>query len=278
MRTITLILIFIGTSFFAFAQEEPLLSKKGRVILPEKGDFAVGLSANPFFDYAGNLLSSSGNNTLRSRLLDNNVFFSKYFISDKLALRLKLRLNQGKSTLTNKVVSFASPSAQVEDKLEQKSSVLEFTPGIEFRSGSSRLQVAYGGEIIIAKDKIQSSYTYGNNFATNNTSPLSTIDFNNKTSGFTTSRPTESIPTDNFRFGIRAFIGLEYFFAPKMSVGSEIGLGYSKVNGGDTRSVSEFWDVVQNQRRLNTISGAGGDSRNLGTDTFNGQIFVLFYL
>ncbi|MCB0380481.1 MAG: hypothetical protein KDD24_04440 [Flavobacteriales bacterium] len=51
--------IFAATATFA---QDGLTSKKGEAYLPEAGDWAIGIDANPFLNYAGNLFNGNTGN------------------------------------------------------------------------------------------------------------------------------------------------------------------------------------------------------------------------
>jgi len=69
----------------AFAQD--LTSKKGEPILPEAGDWAIGIDATPFLNYAGQLLSTSGSSAPTWNFLNgNNTIIGKMFKDEKNCL------------------------------------------------------------------------------------------------------------------------------------------------------------------------------------------------
>ena len=79
------------------ATSEPLLSKKGNNILPEKGDIGLGINAIPFLDFAGNLVKINSGTTFSSMLHIENpeggmIICLKYFTGNKTALRVKFRI------------------------------------------------------------------------------------------------------------------------------------------------------------------------------------------
>ena len=44
--------------------------------------------------------------------------------------------------------------------------------------------------------------------------------------------------------GVFGFVGVEYFFAPKMSVGGELGLGIAYVNQGESEYKTQYFDTA----------------------------------
>jgi len=276
MKKIILFSSFIFLFSVCFSQQDSILkSKSGKVILPQKGDYAVGIGANSIFNYIGNMLSSSGNNQLHLNLLNNNMLYGKYFLTSQSAIRLKLMINQTNSHYeNNNVPDDINANNKVTDKYDQSYTNFGFTIGYEKRKGSGRLQVSYGAEINFSRNSTESKYTYGNAFSANNTSPTSTYDFINSFSSSAPSRPIENKQDNGIGLGIRVFTGLEYFIFPKISIGGEIGLGYNNNFNGKNINNSESWNFnsVLNKNNPNKNS-----SSSLNTDIFNGQIFLLFH-
>src|SRR5437773_1804179 len=87
----------------AFAQD--LTSKKGEPILPEAGDWGLGVDATPFINFAGNLFNNSVTNNAPSWnfLTNNQTIAGKYFTDEKTAYRGAIRLGFGSTTYKNYV-------------------------------------------------------------------------------------------------------------------------------------------------------------------------------
>ncbi|GHV36903.1 hypothetical protein FACS1894178_8530 [Bacteroidia bacterium] len=94
MKKILVVLMSVFFLFGASAQDsiqkegnQVLVNKKGKVILPEKGDWAVGINAAPFINFIGSFFSSGA---VSPQLLFKNgaTVYGKYFLKDKLALRM----------------------------------------------------------------------------------------------------------------------------------------------------------------------------------------------
>jgi hypothetical protein len=93
----------------------------------------------------------------------------------------------------------------------------------------------------------------------------------------------ERILSQEFRggvgFGLRAFIGVEYFFARKMSIAAEYGWGYSYSNSSSATTNREVYHngqtgpVILEEKTDNDISSSthnfGVDNNPSGTNGFN---------
>ena len=119
------------------------------------------------------------------------------------------------------------------------------------------------------------SYNYGNDITQNFTTPAT---YNN----FYVNGGQRTI-SDNygkqFYFGVRPYIGVEYFFAPKMSLSGEFGyqIYYSTMtNRTQTR---EYWDGSVGGVRTVTdkMTYNGHGSFSAGIDNLAGFITLQFY-
>ena len=159
--------------------------------------------------------------------------------------------------------------------------------GYEWRRGTNRLRVLYGGELFYQFNRgVSETYEYGNEMNGDNNAPTSTDwSFPGVVTGEfpTTIRTLESTGQRSHGIGLRAFLGIEYFFAPKICVGTEFGYGgmYSMVSKS---SYSEqYWDPMaadgagQALEREIDING-GGNRFSMDTDNFNGALYLMFYL
>ncbi|HPF91683.1 MAG TPA: hypothetical protein PLL57_13570, partial [Flavobacteriales bacterium] len=61
-----------------------------------------------------------------------------------------------------------------------------------------------------------------------------------------TSRPTESKNGSVFSLGLRGFVGVEWFCAPKISLSGEYTWGVGLSSRGTGESTSEAWDPTAN--------------------------------
>ena len=243
----------------AFAQD--LTSKKGEPILPEKGDWAISADATPFLNYLGNFFGKSANNAAPNFnfLTGNSVIVGKYFLDEKTAVRAGINLGFGTHSATNLVQQDNQPApaagtlpTQVIDKSTHGTTGIGITAGIEKRKGKTRLQGYYGAELGIYFGGAHDKFTYGNSYAGTGTAagtsatPNSTT-WSNSTgsssgtptvagSGAAATRVTDIKSGTNVQFGVRGFLGVEYFILPKISLGGEFGwgLGLSTTGAGQT--------------------------------------------
>lgn len=249
----TLILI----SYSAYSQLNPVLkNKRGLAILPEKGDYSIGIGADPFLRYMGSFFSNSSNLSPNANFISNYSFSGKYFIKENQAYRLSFLINKN-NRASDIPVSDMTPGAtqfaQVIDKGQLNTNQFQLNFGKEFRRGKTRLQGFAGVDGYIRFNNANAKTTYGNKIDLYDTGYTRVI--NTKTSGFT--------------IGVRGFVGAEYFFAPKMSLGFEIGFGPSYNISRDNTYTAESYDFSSNEVKNTEYKGG------ISTKTFaiNRDIF-----
>jgi hypothetical protein len=271
--------LFIGATTFA---QDGLTSKKGEAFLPEAGDWSIGFDGTPFLDYAGNMFNGNTNNSLSAVWAGNNngasqVITGKMFKDESTAYRASLRIGLGSNSTTSMVDSASGSSLPGVGALENKvSNSNGFTfvvgAGLEKRKGNTRIQGYYGGEAFLG--------LIGGGSTTNDYGFV--MDSTNVANGDANSgRITESSNGGRFTFGLRGFIGVEWFVAPKVSLGAEYGWGLAmNVNTGDTgagETTTEVWNVANNEAETAVVTGSKSSSFGLDTDNNGGRIKINFH-
>jgi len=260
-KQVTLLALTLGLSN-VFAQD--LLDKKQRPILPEAKDWGISIDATPFINLASDMvhIGAAGTNTAGlsfnglNDIHKNYSIAGKYFMNNTTALRgivrvydntntdvafiNKLNLNPTASTWPNNI-----DPEKVKDLRRTNDWAVGIGGGLEKRKGTKyRLQGYYGGEASLILAGSGEKYKYGNDIVAN-TSTLSADDDNIKkyTTDFGTNVSTAADHDERtlsvrngktFALAVRGYVGVEYFFAAKMSVGGEFGwgLGYYRTGRG----------------------------------------------
>ena len=239
--------LFLATATFA---QDGLTSKKGFKYLPEAGDYSIGTNADPFIKFSQNLLNFANNTGVKVDGFNNagsadyvsgfnQVIVGKYFLTDKQAVRVAVGINTERSiTKTfgdNPVTPNATPNSDVIQLQKAATGKYDWfmSAGMEYRRGHNRLQGFYGYEAALGfSNSGKTANTYG-------------VEYNQtaQDSGYFTSNPTSRVLKTkaplNVRIGLRGFVGVEYFFMPKMSVGAEFGWGFAYIKDfGKGRTVT----------------------------------------
>ncbi|MBK7817247.1 MAG: hypothetical protein KBG47_02165 [Bacteroidia bacterium] len=274
-KSLTLLALALGIST-SFAQE--LKSKKEEMILPEAGDWGLAIDANPFLQYAGNFFGKTTTNAAPTFnfFTNANTITGRYFTDAQTCYRGSLRIGLGGASERNMVADvlkmnaaatstatgWPAASAMVENVWKQSNTTVGLAAGMEMRKGKTRLQGYYGGEVGIYMNMMKDKFTYGNALVSTTTASLN-VDVtaadeftganaygnvgnnlgNPAMPGLTAAgaRVTERKYGTTFSFGLRGFIGAEYFILAKMSIGGEFGWGLGLSSQGATKT---SWEGV----------------------------------
>lgn len=259
-----------------------LLNKKGIPILPEAGDWAIAFDAVPLLEFSASVLS---NNMVTPQAGFTGGYplsiSGKYFKSNDLAYRGRLMLNMGRDNV-NKIVQNDreindNPDATLSDtrQIGNTQGVLAF--GIEKRKGKTRIQGIYGAEALLMFNRTKTDYNYGNSFTESNTNP-STSNFDDGNIVAPGQRILSNAGGGEFGIGARAFIGVEFFVMPKLSLGMEYGLAMMFTNVSPKTNIVESWDTPNQaiERKTTTVEGRANNF-GLNGDVSGGAIHLTFY-
>ena len=285
-KSIALLALAFGVTG-AFAQD--LTSKKGEPMLPEAEDMAVSIDATPFLEYMGNFFGKTAfNNAPTWNFLNSNQTITvKKFKDAQNAYRASVRLGFGNSTQKAQIAdatvitppSFPTLPSMKEDKYKSGNMNVGLSVGMEMRKGKTRLQGFYGAEVGLGINTSSRKYTYGNTITATTavpSVPVSTVTTTDFGSNLTTdtygnaARITKWKSGLGFDFGVRAFVGAEYFILPKISLGGEFGWGLGFSVSGKSKTTTESVGV---DAALNSVVGTqevvGNKSSSFTLDTDN---------
>lgn len=270
-KIVTLISAIVFTATAVNAQD--LMSKKGTPILYEAGDWGIGIDANPILEYFGNAFNNdSTNNSPRWGFTDGGgMTITGLMVKDaNNAYRAKVRIGLGSDKDVYKVLdqsSTTNPQAFADD--EQKMTYRQITlgAGIQKMRGKGRLRGMYGAEAMIGLGGGKTENTFANPFTATFTSPETAIPGQPNGDG----RVTESKQGSSFMFGVRGFIGAEYFFAPKISIAGEFGWGprLESTGEGETTTESARFDSLGDFAGTTSTTTNTGKSSSFNFDTDN---------
>lgn len=271
-KSIFAVALILGATSTTLAQDKQYT--------PVSGDWAIGIDATPFLNYMGNLIGGNDGNTAPgwSYLTTNQQITGKYFAADDMAYRGSLRIGFGNASGSNMVSddlvttapTFPALPSLVEDTYKDGGLDIGLSGGLEWRKGSGRLVGFYGAELGVAFSSTSSTYTYAN--------AMTDV-------GATTSDWGTNITTDTYgngaritseksgmttAFGLRGFIGAEYFILPKMSIGGEFGwgLGLMSMGAGSMETESTNGVDVGTQVIETTSSSAFGFDTDINNTLF----------
>ena len=258
---------------------------------PKTGEYALSISAVPMTQYIGQMFNGAlannyaefggqayiGNdvNTAPFRKITPLMSVSgKYFLDKETALRVNLGLIYQRTftkTYADDDADHAlNPFSQqkVIDTYLRKNTGMSLMAGLEKRVGKERLQGIYGAGLLFAVNNRIDKYTYGNAITVINQAPTES---NGGTvapmNGFSYNRALE-----NYNFaptlhgGIVTFVGVEYFFKPKMSIGGEVNFtALASFDKAQYRVVEGFSTVDMAKREWTQLVSPSSNQITIGT-------------
>lgn len=268
MKKLTLTLLLIVsisfTSIFAQEESDALTNKNGKVILPQAGDWAIGIDATPFLTYFGGFLSNAGATAPTFNTPNGFTVYGKKFITSKTAYRGSVRFNMA-STSNNNFISLPSdPTSEADQKEAFKTSTVDImlNLGMEKRIGDNRIQGIYGASGVIG---------YNNNGVTSRKNEVSTS--NTYQGPFI----LKDKPGATFTLAAQAFVGVEYFVAPKISIAGEVSYlaGISMTGKGKTKV--ERWDNGTSSVSNTETTGTSSSSSAFLNGNPTGNLRLMFH-
>ncbi|MBI2281325.1 MAG: hypothetical protein HYU68_11645 [Bacteroidetes bacterium] len=264
--------IFAATATFA---QDGLTSKKGEAYLPEAGDWSIGFNANSLLMYVGNAANGTiGSNSLTAPWMADNIdqeLRAKMFKDEKTAYRLRFRIGTGSTSSDslgkyNQDADLTTPDVDFTRTTKESDGFsLIIGGGLEKRRGNTRIQGYYGGELYIA--------LLGGKTTEYSDSRTLNDDY---TGGATTegsARTTKDANGGTFKLGLGGFVGVEWFFAPKVSLGAEYGWGLAMSSTSEGEKTSEYWGIPvgssATSSSLQTVTSKTGKSSEFTFDTDN---------
>lgn len=272
--------VLMSMTIIGVSAQERLQNKNGVDILPVSGEYALGFNAVPFLNLIGNATAGSGK--FLNNMFNQNAIFGKYMLDDKTALRASFNFNINNFNNRNFVIdnTMNSPDSLVTDGTSVNNQTYGLSGGYEMRKGSGRVQAIFGGDLALMLSRSNQSMTYGNSFGTINQAPTSTFwdgNGNQLGSGPQGERIVEQVNGSTFGVGVRPFVGIEFFFAPKISLGAEFGWTLMYSTTGDGEQTTEFYSPAAGAAYTRTTPSAGSNSFNASIDNLNGAVTLMFY-
>lgn len=237
----TFALLLIMCSSHLMAQEEKSYG-------PVAGNYAVGISSNPIWEYFGNFFGKTEKNYAPSAFLaGGSGIFGKYYTADNRAIRAG-------ANLYTQTATYKTPFSRYEKRSENTLN-MSFSLGLENRIGEGRFQAFYGPSAGIGLYTGSTSYDYDGNQMYG--------DILKEKNG------------TQFSLAAGLFGGAEYFLLPKIALGTELGFGIQFLTRGTGNVERHEMDDVAYRH--------GGNELSLGFQSTpaqmapRGSIYITFY-
>ncbi|MCS7004758.1 MAG: hypothetical protein NZM38_05470 [Cytophagales bacterium] len=297
---------------------ELMKSKNGYVIPAEEGDWSIGISGTSNvrnFFMSSNTVGSffqapypTPSNANYAPASSGIVVSSKKMLDANTAIRLRLGADiwRDADKATTVASSLNSPkyATFVDDWMIRQNTALYLAGGLEKRRGKGRLFGIYGGELVLGMSSLSIEFQYGNPI-TNDFKDVSTLSNPlaiTNASAFTSdfglnnviapaahpsvfphgARMIEQKGGRGLLVGARAFVGVEYFIFPKISLGGEFGYMLNYQTTFITTQTFEYWNpdingVSTYKRDIEPIGRNYGSRWSAGFENLSGNISMNFY-
>lgn len=296
-----ILIIVLALPLVAFAQDDysetlssqssssapSFKNKNGQEVLPQAGEWSIGIGASTLLNYTGNLFTTGTNSNSNWWQYQNTngpvVIQGKYMVSGTRAYKLGANINYYRDVnyYTEVDDNGTGPDDYVQDKMTVSSAGFALLAGIEERRGSGRIQGVYGADVYVNLSSNTSySYEYGNAITETNQAPSTAAPFVSIGGVPTPSqgyRPTLAKYSTNWGAGVYGFIGVEAFLFPKFSLGGKFTWGVSYSDNGKESLTYEAWDGQSGKVVEYTNTMKEGYTINAGIGNLGGQITANFY-
>ncbi len=276
MRKLILTVAMASATIIAGAQT--LTSKNGTPILPEAGEWSIGFDAVPVLNTIGGVFHENTNSSTGVDYVSNNnmTLVGKMVVDENTAYRAKLALNFGSNTVTADANAPGFDSLTTPSEVKTSNMDITIGAGIQKWRGKGRVRGYYGAEAMIG-------FGGGTDVEHTFLKPITALDVNSV-------QVNEVNGGSVFGIGVNGFIGVEYFFGPKMSLAAEYTWGLALTSTGEAETTTTFvenvsgTDVVKSQ----TTKGGKTSEFNVGvgntvtpnvnnSSTGSGSIVLSFY-
>jgi len=286
-KTVLFLLAICSFTFFAYGQFESeasgalLISKNGHNILPEKGDIGLAIDAAPFLNFVGNLVKINSGGTFNSPLHmqppeGGLAICIKYFTGTKTAIRIRGRVAYNAATEKLAVPDQTDPAEIIYDTRISSNAIIDVGIGIEQRKGATRMQGIYGieGMLTVTKGAEASPnyrYRYANEFSSTYPLPVTNL------WGAVDTRPIFAKNAPLYAIGARGFIGAEYFFTPKISIGGELAAALQIGRSGSAKVKTESYATGSVERDVTKDKSTSGSMLMLDNVVDTHLYLVLYF-
>ncbi|MBV6405163.1 MAG: hypothetical protein IT228_06530 [Flavobacteriales bacterium] len=275
MRKTVLFAAALSAATAVTAQTGEITSNRGENWLSQDGDWGLTIDATPFIGYAGNLFNGTSGNTVPTWISastwdpynwagggDGGAFGSvtravigvKKLKDANTAFRGRVRLGfySHKETVLVSEIGATDPNAMVEDVTKTGGNTIQLGFGLEKRVGSTRVVGVYGADLNLGFAGQKKTFEYGNSLDN------------------TGSRISEEKQGGAMMVGLNAFVGVEWFVAPKVSLGAEYGWGLMLASKGFNKT---SWERVTGDNGPGEVE-SGTKVNDFGIDTNNNGVSI----
>ncbi|MDE7073509.1 MAG: hypothetical protein K2O69_00415 [Odoribacter sp.] len=309
MKNILLLFLAGWLPLAAFAQEnkeEKVAEKATKQYLPQQGEWSVGVDVIPLLKYAGTIFSRkeseldhlSGTPFTKygklndlfddsdKTLMPDVSIMGKYFLTDNFAVRANIGLKISSETkryyVNDDQAEWQNTLGKewVVDRIRTKRNGVSIMLGGEYRKGSRRVQGVFGAGVLLAFMNDKVVCRYGNELTAINQQPTTTpVESESGTPAPVASRPLKQFNKGaNVYTGLTGSAGVEWFVAPKISLGAEMNLSLYYMFGKQTYLESESYNATLGRVEKHVeLKSPGNRGFYMATECLGGSLSLNFY-
>lgn len=272
--------------------------KAAKTFVPEQGDFAISFDAAPVLYYIGNMFNGNTDNTALNNGFQGSPTMStvferptasimaKYMLTNQLGARVNIGLLYRGVANRSYVHNDAYLQGGHEDDLLSEKELIDVQRtktkggsiafGPEWRVGKKRVQGVFGADVLFAFQNKKIVNEWANGMSSVNQTPTSTgVDWNTASS-----RLLEHYNDGyNFYTGLVGHVGVEFFVAPKISLGAEVNISAYWQFAKQEYTKTEAFDAARDRVIVSTdlVAPKGMKEFYFGTENLGGTLYMSFY-
>lgn len=303
-RIISLALsLIVATAAFSQTETKPQRERKQlkdyTEYLPKAGDVAIGFSLNPLANFVGNMFNGNTWNSLDNLAgepmlcptPDIASIMAKYMLTDQLGLKVNLgfgcNIYARNGYIIDEAAMLMNPlsEAKVIDTYKVNKLSGSIALGVEYHVGKQLpVQGVFGVGIIYALGHETHQYKYGNAITELNQTPAYNYDVFPSTTVFRDlyymqGRVLSDQAEDLIhRVGAYASVGIEWFVAPKISLGANVNLNICYTLNPARATIYEGWNNATSQvEQYTELVAPASHGFTFSTDNIGANLLMNFY-
>lgn len=296
--------LIVATAAFSQTETKPQRERKQlkdyTEYLPKAGDVAIGFSLNPLANFVGNMFNGNTWNSLDDLAAEPMLcptpniaaIMAKYMLTDQLGIKANLGFGCNIYSKNGYIVDDAAmmmnplSEAKVIDTYKVNKLSGSIALGVDYHVGKQLpVQGVFGVGIIYALGHETHQYRYGNAITELNQNPSynTSIFPTAVTTGLIPYMPNARMLSDQainliHRFGAYASVGVEWFVAPKISLGANVNLNICYTLNPARETIYEGWNNATSQvEQYTDLVAPASHGFTFSTDNIGANLLMNFY-
>ncbi len=296
--------LIVATAAFSQTETKPQRERKQlkdyTEYLPKAGDVAIGFSLNPLANFVGNMFNGNTWNSLKNLAAEPMLcptpniaaIMAKYMLTDQLGIKANLGFGCNIYSKNGYIVDDAAmmmnplSEAKVIDTYKVNKLSGSIALGVDYHVGKQLpVQGVFGVGIIYALGHETHQYRYGNAITELNQNPSynTSIFPTAVTTGLIPYMPNARMLSDQainliHRVGAYASVGIEWFVAPKISLGANVNLNICYTLNPARETIYEGWNNATSQvEQYTELVAPASHGFTFSTDNIGANLLMNFY-